>query len=163
MTWLDYAVLGVAAVSLLWGVWRGLVREIISVLGWVLAFLAANLFAGPLAPSLPAAIPTPELRVLTAFLAVFIGTLAVTTLAGLLFSKLVRAIGLGSLDRVLGACFGLARALLIAVAFALLAGLTSVPRMPVWTDSVSGPVLGRVALALKPWLPETLTGRLRYD
>lgn len=163
MTWLDYAVLGVVAVSLLWGAWRGLVREIISILGWVLAFLAANLFAGPLAPSLPAAIPTPELRLLTAFLAVFIGTLAVTTLAGLLFSKLIRAIGLGGLDHVLGGLFGVARAVLIGVAFALLAGLTSLPRMPAWTDSVSGPPLARLALALKPWLPATFTGRLRYD
>ena len=57
MTWLDYAVLGVIGVSMLWGVWRGLVREVISIAGWVLAFVAANLFAVPLAGVLPQVIP----------------------------------------------------------------------------------------------------------
>ena len=48
MTWLDYAVGGVFALSVLVSIWRGLVKEVISVLGWVIAFLAANLLAGPL-------------------------------------------------------------------------------------------------------------------
>ena len=45
MTWLDYAVIGVFAVSLVLGAWRGIVREVISILGWVIAFLAASLLA----------------------------------------------------------------------------------------------------------------------
>jgi len=163
MTWLDYGVLGVVAVSLIWGAWRGLVREIISILGWIIAFLAANLFAGPLSFSMPESIPSPELRVLVAFLAVFVGTLAVVTLLGLLLSKIVHSIGLGGLDRTLGALFGIARAALIVLAFALLAGLTALPQKPVWRDSVAGVPLAHAATALKPWLPETFAARLRYD
>ena len=53
MTWLDYAALGVVAVSVAWGIWRGLVREVISVAGWVLAFLAANVLGVPLGEALP--------------------------------------------------------------------------------------------------------------
>ena len=48
MGWLDYALLGVMAISIAWGVWHGFVREVISLAGWVIAFLAANLFAAPL-------------------------------------------------------------------------------------------------------------------
>ena len=48
MTWLDFAVAGVLLFCVLWGLLRGLVREVVAVLGWVIAFLAANLFAGPL-------------------------------------------------------------------------------------------------------------------
>lgn len=163
MSWLDYAVVGVLAGSIGWGMWRGLVREVISILGWVIAFLAANLFAGPLGQAMPAEIPTPELRLGIAFLAVFVGSLAVTTLLGLLLSKMVKAVGLAGLDRVLGALFGIARALLILVAAALLAGLTSAPRQPYWRDSVTGEPLARCALALKPLLPQTFAERLRYD
>ena len=163
MTWLDYAVAGVFAVSLAFGAWRGLVREVISILGWVIAFLAANLLAGPLGPAMPQVIPTPELRVAAAYLAVFIGSLIVTSLAGLLLSKIVRAVGLGGLDRMLGAAFGAARGLLIVLAAALLAGLTSTSRQPYWRDSASGPRLAQAALALKPLLPQSLTERLRYD
>jgi membrane protein required for colicin V production len=163
MTWLDYAVIGVFAVSLVFGAWRGLVREVVSILGWVIAFLAANLFAGPLGPSMPQAIPTPELRVAAAFVAIFLLSLIVTTLTGLLLSKAVSAVGLGGLDRMLGALFGAARGLLILVAFGLLAGLTSVPRQAYWRDSASGPLLAQLAGMFKPFLPQTLSERLRYD
>jgi membrane protein required for colicin V production len=163
MTWLDYAVLGVFAVSLVLGAWRGLVREVISILGWVIAFLAANLLAGPVGPAMPQVIPTPELRVAVAFVAVFIGSLVVTSLVGLLLSKVIKAVGLGGLDRLLGAAFGAARGLLILLAGAVLAGLTSAPGQAFWRDSASGPPLAQAALALKPLLPQTLAERLRYD
>ena len=163
MTWIDYAVLGVFAVSLALGVWRGLVREVISILGWVIAFLAANLLAGPLGAVMPETIPTPELRVAAAFVAVFAGSLVATSLLGLLLAKVVKAAGLGGLDRLLGALFGAARGLLIVLAAALLAGLTSAPRQPFWTESASGTLLARAALALKPMLPQTFAERLRYD
>ncbi|MBI1943331.1 MAG: CvpA family protein [Betaproteobacteria bacterium] len=163
MTWLDYAVLGVFAVSMVLGAWRGLVREVLSVLGWVIAFLAANLLAGPLGAQMPREIPSPELRVAAAFAAVFLGALVATSLVGLLLSKIVKAVGLAATDRTLGALFGAARALLIVVAAALLAGLTSAPRQPFWRDSASGALLAQAALALKPLLPQTLAERLRYD
>ncbi len=163
MTWLDYAVVGVFAVSIVVGAWRGLVREVISILGWVIAFLAANLLAGPVGPQLPQAIPSPELRVAAAYVVVFVASLILTSLAGLLLSKVVKAVGLGGIDRLLGAAFGAARGLLILLAAALLAGMTGVPQQPYWRDSTSGPLLARAAGFLKPLLPQTLTERLRYD
>jgi membrane protein required for colicin V production len=162
MTWLDYAVFGVIAVSMLWGAWRGLVREVISLAGWVIAFLAASLFAGPLSEVMPQSIPTPELRAVAAFVAVFAGALIVSALFGLLLSQIVRAVGLAGLDRVLGTVFGLARGALIVVAFALLAGLTALPLQPAWRESLAGTLLARTALALKPWLPPAFAARLRY-
>ncbi len=163
MTWLDYAVIGVFVTSLAVGAWRGLVREVLSILGWIIAFLAANLLAGPLGPEMPQAIPSPELRVAAAYLAVFVASLIVTSLVGLLLSKIVKAVGLGGVDRLLGAAFGAARALLIVLVAALLAGLTSAPRQPFWRDSVSGPLLVQAAQGLKPLLPQTFAERLRYD
>jgi len=163
MTWLDYAVIGVFAASLVLGAWRGLVREALSILGWVIAFLAANLFAGPLGPAMPQVIPSPELRVAAAYLLVFVGSLVAASLVALLLSKIVKAVGLGGTDRMLGALFGAARGLLIVVAVALLAGLTGAPRQPFWRDSASGPLLAQAALALKPLLPQTFAERMRYD
>src|SRR5512134_739018 len=162
MTWLDYAVIAVVLASIAWGVWRGLVREVISVAAWVLAFLGANYFGSPLGEALPASIPTPELRVLIAFVAVFVVILAACTLVGQFLARMVKVAGLGELDRVLGGLFGAARALLIMLAFAIVAGLTAFPRQAAWQDSVVGPPLGRAAEALKPWLPRALAERLRY-
>ena len=163
MTWLDYAVGAVLLFCILLGLWRGLVREVVSILGWVIAFLAANLFAGPLGQALPTDIPTPELRVAVAFVAIFVCSLIVTTLIGLLLSKMVKAVGLEGLDRTLGALFGTAKGVLILVAIALLAGLTNAPRQSYWRDSIAGEPLARCALAFKPLLPPTFAERLRYD
>ena len=162
MTWLDYAVLVVLAASILWGVWRGFVHEVVSVASWVLAFLAANLFAGPLGEALPSSTVTPEVRVLVSFVVVFIVTLIACTVIGHFLSKMVKVAGLGPLDRTLGGVFGLARALVILLAFALVAGLTALPRQPVWRNSVSGEPLAKGALALRPWLPKSFAERLRY-
>jgi membrane protein required for colicin V production len=162
MTWIDYAVLGVTAISVAWGIWRGLVREVVSLGGWVIAFLAANLLAGPAGEMLPESLAGPELRVLLAFVGIFIVTLALSTLTALLLSKLLAAAGLGGLDRALGALFGVARGLLIVVAFALLAGLTRLPEDAAWTASMTGPTLAQAAIAIKPWLPPKLAERLRY-
>src|ERR1700716_873952 len=72
MTWLDLPGAMVLIISIAWGVWRGLVREMMSLAGWVIAFLAANLFAAPVSELLPASIARPELRSVVAVVAVFI-------------------------------------------------------------------------------------------
>jgi len=56
MTWLDYAVIAVLLLSIAWGAWRGLVHELLSLAGWIMAFLAGNLFAAPLAEMFHAAV-----------------------------------------------------------------------------------------------------------
>ena len=163
MTCLDYAVLGVLALSIAWGIWRGLVREIMSLAGWVIAFLAANLFAAPLAEQLPASISRPEYRSLVAFVAIFLLTLVVTTLGAVWLAKVLHAAGLGGLDRLLGALFGLLRALLIVLAAAIAAGFTSLPQKAAWKDSLAGAQLAAAATALKPWLPPAFAQRLKYN
>ena len=162
MTALDYAVVGVIVLSSAWGAWRGLVREVISLAGWVLAFIAANVLADPLAEALAGWIPNPDLRAIAAFAAVFVVTLTLVTLVAIALSKALKSTGLRGLDRTLGALFGLARGVLIAILFALVAGLTSFPQNPMWRASWSGPMLGRTVEELKPWLPPTLAQRLRY-
>lgn len=162
MTWIDYSVLGVMGLSTAWGIWRGLLREIISILGWLIAFLAASLFAGPLSQSMPSFIPGPQLKVISAYVVIFSGSLLLASLAGLLISKLAKAAGLGAMDRSLGALFGALRGILLVLAFALLAGLTALPRQAAWQGSLCGAWLGKTALLMKPWLPQSLSGEVTY-
>lgn len=163
MTWLDYAVIGVLVMSMVWSALRGVVREVISLGGWVIAFLSANLFAGPLAAHLPQAIPGESLRALAAFLAIFLVALICSALVGVLMSKLVSAVGLGAADSGFGALFGIARGLILVLALVLAAGLTPAPHQTWWKDSLCGEWLNLAALTIKPWLPESFAQRLRYD
>jgi membrane protein required for colicin V production len=162
MTWLDYAVIAVLVLSIAWGAWRGLVHEVISLAGWILAFVAANLFAGPLSESFPANM-RPEFRVVGAFIAIFIAVLVVAALLSALVTKFIKVSVLHSLDRWLGALFGLIRGLVIVVAFALVAGLTPLPRHPDWRESATGYSLAQTAIQLKPWLPPAFANRLKYN
>jgi len=161
MTWLDYSVIAILIVSIAWGTWRGLVHEVLSLVGWILAFVAGNLFAMPLAAMFPAAM-RPELRVVVAFVLIFVGTLVLAALLAAFFTKFIKVSVLHSLNRWLGALFGLLRGLLIVVVLAMVAGLTSLPRKPDWTNSATGYSLAQTVVQLKPWLPAAFAQRLRY-
>jgi len=162
MTWLDYAVIAILLLSIAWGAWRGLVHEVLSLAGWILAFLAANLLAAPLSESFPANM-RPEFRVVGAFVAIFVATLVLTTLLTALVTKFIRVSVLQSLDRWLGALFGLLRGLVLVLALAVIAGLSSLPRTPVWTESATGYSLAQTVIQLRPWLPPALANRLKYN
>jgi membrane protein required for colicin V production len=75
----------------------------------------------------------------------------------------VRAVGLGFVDRLLGAAFGVARGLVAVVAFALIAGVTSLPKHEWWQNSILGRPLATAALALQPYLPRAWARRLDFS
>jgi membrane protein required for colicin V production len=162
MTWLDYTVIAVLVVSIAWGAWRGLVHEVFSLAGWIMAFLVGNLFAAPLSELLPA-VMRPELRVIVAFVVLFVGALVVAALIAALITKFVTVSVLHSLNRWLGALFGLLRGLLIVVVLATVAGMTSLPRREAWTQSATGYSLAQTVIQLKPWLPPAFAQRLKYN
>ncbi len=82
-------------------------------------------------------IDTPSIRVLLAYLALFIGTLLVGTLINMLLGSLLRASGLSGFDRVLGLAFGVARGLLIVLALVILLPMAiPVNQDPWWRQSV---------------------------
>jgi membrane protein required for colicin V production len=161
MTGFDYAVLAVLGISLVIGILRGLVRELIMLGGWIAAFVLATGFSGQLAPFLPESFG-PLLGQIAAFVLIFIGVLIVSGLAGLLLALLTRTAGLGALDRTLGAAFGTLRGALIVVMAVLVGGLTPLPREPFWRDAVFSGPFETAVVALRPLLPAELAGRIRY-
>ncbi|OFZ86204.1 MAG: hypothetical protein A2V78_15045 [Betaproteobacteria bacterium RBG_16_64_18] len=161
MTWFDYGVLTVLGLSLLLGAIHGLMREVLSLAGWIAAFVLATAFSGIVAVQMPESLG-PLLSGLLSFLLIFIGVLLVSGMVGLVLSLLMRAVGLGFLDRLLGAAFGAVRGVAIALLAVLLAGLTPLPREPFWRQAVLSGPFETVALALKPYLPEGVAQRLKY-
>lgn len=162
MTWFDYGVLLVLAMSMILGGWRGFVREAFALGGWIAAVLLAVTFAKPFAADLLGFIEQPTVRAAVAFVAIVLVVLIGTGLLGLLFAKLLRVAGLGLSDRVLGCVFGLARGFVIVLAFVLAAGLTALPSSPLWREAELAPPLETAAIALKPFLPAPLAERVRY-
>jgi membrane protein required for colicin V production len=163
MTFLDYGVLAIVGLSILISVWRGAVREVLALLAWILAFVAAQAYAYPVAAYAPAAIENAALRVLVGFVCVFVLVLLLTMLVAVAISSLLRSIGLGPVDRGLGAIFGLARGMLVVVMIVLLCGLTEFPRTPAWRDAMLSAPLEAAAATVMPFLPYELARRISFD
>ncbi len=163
MTAFDLMVFGVVGLSTVLAFLRGVVRVLVSLVAWVVAILGAIRFSGPVGGMLPNFGATPATRYVVAFALILVVVLIAGALIGYLLSRLVRAIGLGFLDRMLGAIVGVARGVLIAVILVLFAGLTTAPKTDWWQNSLTSPILTETALRLRPWLPRAWADRLDYQ
>lgn len=162
MTWFDYAVLAIVGISVLLSILHGFVRELLALASWIIAFLVAQLCAADAALLLPAAMSSEPLRLLVAFLAVFLTVLLAATLLSNVLSRLFKRAGLGAVDRILGAGFGLVRGFAIVMVVVLLAGLTALPQQPVWREAMLSAPLEALANAIKVWLPYDLSPYIKY-
>jgi membrane protein required for colicin V production len=162
MTAFDFLVIGIVGLSTVFAFWRGFIRVTASLVAWVLGVLAAIHFSDVVGPLLPDFGESPAVRFVVAFAIILAAVLIVGALVGFLVSRLLRAAGLGFLDRLLGAIFGVARGILIAVLLVLFAGLTTLPRSDWWQNAQSSPALVAAALSLRPWLPRAWADRLDY-
>lgn len=154
MTTLDWALLGVLVLSMLIGAWRGLVYEVLSVMGWAVSFFAAQWFAPAVASMLPLQSASQPVRYAAAFVLVFIGVLVVCSLLTVAIKKLVQAVGLRPIDRTLGAGFGVLRGVILLLAATVVVNMTALKNSAWWQDSAGAGVLNTTLIALKPMLPE---------
>lgn len=154
MTTADWIFLGVLAFSMLLGAWRGLVYEILSVLGWALSFYLAQWFAPQVATLLPLQSASDPVRYAAAFVLVFIAAVFAAGLLASLLKKLVEVIGLRPADRAMGAAFGLLRGLILLLAAAVVMDMTTLKSSVWWQESVGAQALTATLQGLKPMLPE---------
>jgi len=162
LTLFDFVVLGVIAVSLLIGVWRGVVGEILALFAWIAAFFAAYFWGAAVGGIIATGLADPLWQLVAGSLAVFVGVLVLFALARRLAALMLKAVGLRPLDRMLGSFFGVARGLLVVWLGVLLSGLTALPKQNWWQEAVLAPPFETAVLAAKPWMPQEVAKRIRY-
>ncbi len=162
MTAFDYAALAVVAASVLVGTWRGMASEVLALGAWVAALLAGRGLAGEAAPLFGGWLKEPAWQYAAAFATIALAVLIGVSLLRLALARLLRAIGLGPLDRFLGAVFGLARGLLLVWLCVLAGGLTALPRQAWWQKAWLAPPLETAVLAARSWLPPAVAKPIRY-
>jgi membrane protein required for colicin V production len=131
-----------------------LVYEVLSVLGWIAAFLMAQWFAPDVAEQLPMQNSDQTLRYAAAFVLVFIGSVFLAGLISALMKKIISVVGLRPVDRVLGAIFGLFRGLILLLALSVVVQMTALQESDWWLESQGGPMLMTLLKGLRPMLPE---------
>jgi membrane protein required for colicin V production len=159
-TWIDWVVVTVLAASIILSVVRGLVKEVASLAVWVVAVVGASRLAHFPAELLPPWLSAP-LQQTVGFLIVLVLILIIGKLITMALKELVSAAGVGTLDRILGTGFGLARGGLIVIVLSVLAAMTSLPTQPAWKTAKTRSFLELGIRTAAPWLPAAVGDRLQ--
>jgi membrane protein required for colicin V production len=135
LTWLDYAFLLVLTVSMLAGFMRGLVREALGLGAWIVALLAARIFAKPIADLLEPYISHPDARLVLGFVLIIFIVVMICGFIIRLLNAAIEWVGMGFFNRVAGAIFGLARGAAILVIVTVVIGLTPLTQLGAWQQA----------------------------
>lgn len=163
MSMLDIIVLLVLVLTVVRGLMRGMIDTLFSLAAWLLAFTLGKWGAALVGPLLPMGVENPAIRYFAGFTAIFLVVLIGVLLLGHALASLVKAVGLGSADKMLGGVLGLTKGLVILIGLTLAAGLTSLPRTDFWKNSTVSAGLQMMALRALPLLPENMAKYVRYE
>jgi len=159
----DLAIVVIIALSVVIGVVRGFIVEVLSIAIWVGAVALALLFGGTVGEWFGPGIELPSLRAALGHGLVFLAGIMAGAIVMWVLRKAVQSTGLSGTDRLLGLVFGIARGVLLVTVLVVLAGLTPLPRDPWWRESRTIPVFQGIAQALAPHLPAALREYLDFS
>lgn len=154
---IDWVIVAVVALSVLLGVLRGFVREVMSLAGWVVGIWLAITQATALGRLLPMDLPWPGARTALAALAIVLGCVVAAAIIAWIIGKFLSAVKLSGTDRFIGALFGLLRAMLVVVLAVFFAGRTALAQQPLWRDSILLPHVEAAVRLAAPLLPPPVT------
>lgn len=162
MSSFDYVILAVIAASGVLGFVRGLIKELMSLVAFIAAFVAALWWGPEAATWLVSLIDNSLLRSAIAYAVVFILSLLTVGLLNMFLSALIEHTGLSPADHGLGMIFGLARGSLIIVVLVIIAGYTQLPAEPWWRESHLAKKAIDVVIGIKSYLPVDMASWLPY-
>jgi membrane protein required for colicin V production len=150
ISWVDVALAVFLALSIVVGLLRGFVFEILSLAGWFAAFFAARWVTPEVQPYLPVGESGSALNYGVAFACVFLVALVLWSLAARLVRALIRATPLSPFDRVLGAGFGLVRGLVVLLVVTMVITLSPLADSRAWQRSQGAVWLNALLQELRP-------------
>lgn len=152
----DLAILVICGLSVLVSLFRGFIREVFSLLVWAAAVYAGLMAAGPLAERMQPWVELPSVRLVIAFVGVFVLVLIIGGLINYLLGKLVAGTGLSGTDRLVGALFGALRGAAIVLVAVIIGQMTPFPEDPWWQESRLLPEFERLAVVVVQHFPDSM-------
>ncbi len=159
----DIAILSLFALSMLIGLVRGFVVEVMAIVVWILAVALAYWFGPVLAAQFAPSLELNSARILLGYGLVFVATLISGAILVYFLKKLVAGTGLSGTDRLFGMMFGAARGLVLVVLLILTLGLTPFPGDSWWSASRAIAALQPIAERARAWLPEPVARHIRFE
>lgn len=156
MVWIDFIILLIIILSAVISSVRGFVREALSLSGWIIAFWVSLTFSGGLSTLFDGSIDDPILRLIVAFLILFIASLIVSAIVNYFVIQLVQRTGMTRADRSVGIVFGVLRGILIVTAMVMFSGLTPFPQTASWENSFFLYYFEGIAVWLRDLMPSDM-------
>ena len=147
----DYLIIGLVAVSVLVGYFRGLIYEAMSIATWLAAIWLAWRFGGGASPLVASLFDSPAVQQWLGRAIIFLLVLVIGGLAAWLISMVVKKTGLSGTDRTLGMVFGFVRGALIVGLLVIVGEALGFSQDPWWQDSKFIPYGERVAVVVSEW------------
>ena len=154
MTWADYFLIALAAISCIMGIWRGFLREVISLCTWIAAVFLAWQYADLIEPRLGGVLAEDTVRTWAARAIIFIAVVLIGTAIGALAARFMRRSIFSALDRLGGAIFGVLRTLVIIALLVILGHALRLTGEPWWRNSVLRPFSEHTANVLRSMVGE---------
>lgn len=151
----DYGIIGIIAVSAIFGFLRGFVRESMSLMTWILAGVLGTLYCEEVG-ALFTSISMVGIRLLLAFILIVLTTLIVGGIVSHLLSKLIKSTKFSITDRIIGILFGLARGVVVIAIVVLMVKPSIISKKEIWKSSMLVSQFEPVSLWIKAQLPEDL-------
>ena len=162
MTPIDYAIIVIILLSICFGCFRGFIRELLSLIGWFLAFYTANFFTDSVYQYIPFALDD-TIKYITGYFIIFLLVLIFASIIIKLINKFIKSVGLSFSNFILGGFFGFTRGVLIIFVMILLLEKTSFSLNPGWANSTYIPIIKKSVENTLPYLPEDWFKDVKYD
>ncbi|MCH9769292.1 MAG: CvpA family protein [Gammaproteobacteria bacterium] len=153
-SWFDFVIIGIALFSIIISFFRGFLREVISLIVWILAFILALKFAPIFSQQLTGLIDGENLRYLLAFGIIFVVVIIVGAVFNLVVKSIVSKVGFGALDKLLGIIFGFARGVFVVAIIIMFIDVSSLSKHSWYTESDLVPQFKPLVVWLDKLLPD---------
>ena len=163
MSTADIAVIAVFAISMIIGLVRGFVVEVMAIAVWILAVGLAYWFGPQLAAMFSSTLELSSARIFLGYGLIFVGTLVSGAILIYFLKKLVTGTGLTGTDRLFGMLFGAVRGLVLVVLSILMLGLTPFPGDSWWGASRAIAMFQPMAERARAWLPEAVAKQIQFQ
>ena len=156
MSLVDIAIIVILIVSLLVGLFRGFIREILSLCSWLASLWLAYTYATWGAAYLEPYIDQPPLRIVVAFAGIFVVCLILISIVSYLIYRFLAVTGITGVDRSLGTLFGFVRGVVIVAFLILCATFMDFTSQTWWQDSMLVQYFDPVTEFIRSLLPNDL-------
>lgn len=160
MALFDILALGVLALSAAVSLMRGLIAEVLSLVSWLTAFVAARMFAEPFAETALTSVQPRALSLTAAFVLLFLAVWLAMKLLRSFLSAAADSVGLGGVNRLFGGLFGLAKGVVLVTVAVTVCAFTDLPQTEDWQSSFTAPYFERLAQSAVPYLPDYWADKL---